>query len=167
MTSQMVRQADLEPQHLANIAWACAEMSFAYSPLVNVISTAALQKLEEFGSKELGNLLWSSSRLGGARVAWPLFAAMDRKRLKVGKSGISAMLSSCERHFAPSRRSLTDELRLLLRTRGDVRPCFIVAAAARAAETGDATKALQLLEMETEQTPLADRLRRACGGEAP
>ena len=33
-------------------------------------------------------------------------------------------------------------LRLLMRTRGNVRPFFVAAAAARAAEAGDAKKAL-------------------------
>lgn len=130
-----VHHADCEPRHLANIAWACAEVSYTWSPLVDMAS-AAMAKLEEFGSKELGNILWSLSRLGGPRAAWPLFTAADRKRLDVGKSGVSAMLSNSERHKIPSRRSLADELRLLMRSRGDVRPFFVAAAAARAAEAG-------------------------------
>ena len=161
MTQQGVKQVDCEPQHLANIAWACAEISYGYSPVADLAS-AALPKLEEFGSKELGNILWSLSRLGGPRLAWPLFTAADRKRLEVGKSGISAMLSNSERHKTPSRRSLADELRLLMRTRGNVRPFFVAAAAARAAEAGDAKKALQLLDSisEPEEIPLATQLRR-------
>lgn len=157
-----VHHADCEPQHLANIAWACAEVSYTWSPLVDMAS-AAMAKLEEFGSKELGNILWSLSRLGGPRAAWPLFTAADRKRLDVGKSGVSAMLSNSERHKIPSRRSLADELRLLMRSRGDVRPFFVAAAAARAAEAGDVRKALHLLDsIEGQDIPLADQLRRAC-----
>eukprot|EP00435_Cladocopium_sp_Y103_P018135 s3499_g4.t1 len=51
-----VNHVDCEPQHLANIAWSCAEVSYTWSPLVDMAS-AAMAKLEEFGSKELGHIL--------------------------------------------------------------------------------------------------------------
>mmetsp|Transcript_28367 Transcript_28367/g.59462 ORF Transcript_28367/g.59462 Transcript_28367/m.59462 type:complete len:92 (+) Transcript_28367:814-1089(+) len=79
-------------------------------------------------------------------------------------TGISAMLSISERGSAPSKRSLLKELRLLLRCRGDVRPAFTVVAAARAAEAGDAKKALLLLDKaSSDESPVSSRIRRACG----
>eukprot|EP00439_Symbiodinium_sp_Y106_P030322 s4305_g3.t1 len=123
----------------------------------------------------------------GSAQAWQLLETADR--LNVGMTGISAMLSISERGSAPSKRSLLKELRLLLRCRGDVRPAFTVVAAARAAEAGDAKKALlatdglhyyiqpsfagrlalkkttRLLldKASSDESPVSSRIRRACG----
>ncbi|CAE8630436.1 unnamed protein product, partial [Polarella glacialis] len=102
--------------------------------------------LRELKPRELGSTIRAPCRLGGSSLAWPVFQEADKLRLNVGLSGLSALLSGCERGPWPSRRSMQRELRLLLRCRGEVQPVFGAVAAARAAEAGDAPKALQLLD---------------------
>mmetsp|Transcript_55360 Transcript_55360/g.129138 ORF Transcript_55360/g.129138 Transcript_55360/m.129138 type:complete len:132 (+) Transcript_55360:142-537(+) len=122
--------------------------------------------MEQFRSQELGSILWAISRLDGSTRAWQLFSVVDRRRQKVGMTGIGAMLSISERGTSPSKRSLLKELRLLLRCRGDVQHPFVVVAALRAAEAGNAEKALYLLDIAATLGHVpgpALQMRRACG----
>lgn len=158
----MLQIWEFEPQHLASTAWACAEKSYHNIPLLDAILRASAACAQQFRPQELGSILWAVSRLEGSAQAWQLLETADR--LNVGMTGISAMLSISERGSAPSKRSLLKELRLLLRCRGDVRPAFTVVAAARAAEAGDAKKALLLLDKASaDESPVSTRIRRACG----
>lgn len=161
-----------ETQHIANLAWGCTESEFRQSPAAHAVRTASLAALTQFKSLELGSTIWAFARLGGFPLAWNTFTEADRLRLNIGMNGLSALLASAEprRSVAASRHGLARELRLLLRCRGELRTTFNVTSAARAAEAGDISKALMLLERVEawdeagNSSVITARIRRACGG---
>jgi len=132
------------------------------------ISAVARAEILQFSPQELGTTLWAFARLQSLPSAWDL---LENSKL-VGVSGFGALWAySEERRW--SRRALAREIQLLLRcARGSRRAAFLTTAAARAAEAGDTSRAIFLLQREMAsvrasgailEDVLLSRILRGCG----
>ena len=68
----MVRLEELNPQGVANTAWAFATLGVRHEELLGAIVGRALVRLEEVHPQELANTAWAFARLCvcGKRSCW-------------------------------------------------------------------------------------------------